>query len=321
MKVLRTPDERFVDLPGYPFAPNYIEIEDGEGGTLRVHYVDEGPRDACPVLLMHGEPSWSYLYRKMIPLIAAAGHRVIAPDLVGFGRSDKPAEKSDYSYTRHVRWVEQVVLGLDLTDVTLFGQDWGSIVGLAVAARNEQRFSRIVIANGGLPDPRRPEYMAAKITENSSNPAAFAQWQEYVASCDDLPMDQVLKGGSGMIDGVAQLALSDEEAACYLAPYPDPSFQAGPLTFPRLVLPQSADDDVFGTWVAAWEVLDRWNKPFLCMYGKADPVLGYFDEIFIESVPGAKGLAHRQFPNGGHFIQETEFEALAAGVNELIAST
>ncbi|MCX6390001.1 MAG: alpha/beta fold hydrolase, partial [Solirubrobacterales bacterium] len=155
MKTLRTPDSQFENLSGYPFAPHYVEIDDGEGGTLRMHYVDEGPSDANPVVLLHGQPTWSYLYRKMIPGLVAAGHRVIAPDLVGFGRSDKPTEKSDYTYTRHVDWIERFFLAADINHATLFAQDWGSIAGLAAVTRHPERFDRIVIANGGLPDPRK----------------------------------------------------------------------------------------------------------------------------------------------------------------------
>ena len=322
MESLRTPDECFADLPGYPFEPHYVEIDDGDGGTLRMHYVDEGPRDAAPILLMHGEPAWSYLYRKMIPPLAAAGHRVIALDLVGFGRSDKPALRSDYTYTRHVAWVERALLALDLSAATFFGQDWGSIVGLAVVARNEDRFERIVIANGALPDPRKAEAMG-KALSTSSNPDAFGMWQRAVAALDEMDVAELMGkstlNGVG-VPGINPPPISDEEAAAYAAPYPSKELQGGVLAFPALGTPQGDDDDVFGTWVAAWDVLERWTKPFLCLYGKADPVLGFFDRVFIEHVPGAAGQPHQQFEGIGHFIQEEKPDELVAAINSLIAS-
>ena len=322
MESLRTPDECFADLPGWDFEPHYVDVDDGDGGTLRMHYVDEGPRDAAPILLMHGEPAWSYLYRRMIGPLAAAGHRVIALDLVGFGRSDKPALRSDYTYTRHVAWVERAVLALDLRNATFFGQDWGSIVGLAVVARNEERFDRIVIANGGLPDPRKAEAIG-KALSTSSNPGAFVQWQQAVAALDELDVAELM--GKATLNGVGTPGivpppLTDAEAAAYAAPYPDRSFQGGVLAFPALASPQGDSDDVYGTWIAAWDVLERWTKPFLCLYGKADPVLGYFDDVFIANVPGAAGQPHQTFPDTGHFVQEEQPEALVAAIDALISA-
>ncbi|MFM9023453.1 MAG: haloalkane dehalogenase, partial [Solirubrobacterales bacterium] len=193
MESVRTPDERFANLPGYPFEPRYVEIPDGEGGTLRMHYVEEGPADGEVILLLHGEPTWSYLYRRMIPGLAAAGHRVIAPDLIGFGRSDKVVGRENYSYTRHVSWVEAFIEALDLRGITLFGQDWGSIVGLAVATRMEDRFARIVMANGALADPRRMERMV-EVLRDSPMPEALAAWQAFVAAADELDVARVEAG-------------------------------------------------------------------------------------------------------------------------------
>lgn len=322
METVRTPDERFADLPGYPFEPNYVEIDDGEGGSLRMHYVEEGPADGDVILLLHGEPTWSYLYRKMIPGLAAAGHRVIAPDLVGFGKSDKVVGRENYSYTRHVHWVEAFVEALDLRGITLFGQDWGSIVGLAVATRMEDRFDRIVMANGTIADPRRMERMV-QVLQDSPMPEAFAAWQAFVAAADELDVAMIMAGGPEGADPIPGFdpGLTPEEAAAYQAPYPDPSHQGGVLAFPALMRPQGEDDDVYGIWTAAWEVLDRWEKPFLCLYGKLDPMIGHFDAVFIESVPGTKGLPHQEFAEAGHFIQEEEPEALVAAINDLIAST
>jgi haloalkane dehalogenase len=320
MKFLRTPDARFANLPGWPFAPHYLEVDDGEGGRLRMHYVDEGPRGAAPVLLLHGEPTWSYLYRKMIPGLVAAGHRVLAPDLVGFGRSDKPTEKRDYLYSRHVGWVEQWLRALDLRAATLFGQDWGSLVGLAVAARNEARFARIVMANGGLPDPRKAQRMMQVTLASSPDPGAFTRWQAFAAAATSLDLADLIAGGGGL-EGIAPglgMPVSPAEAAAYAAPFPDASYQAGALVFPSLIAPRDAADDVYPTLMATWDVLERWEKPFLCLYGKADPILGHFDEIFREFVPGTRGLPHQTFPKAGHFVQEFEPEALVRAVDGLI---
>jgi haloalkane dehalogenase len=317
MKALRTPDERFANLPGWPFAPRYVEVDDGEGGRLRMHYVDEGAREAAPVLLLHGEPTWGYLYRKMIPGLVAAGHRVLVPDLVGFGRSDKPTQKSDYRYSRHVGWVEQWLQALDLAGATFFGQDWGSLIGLAVVARNERRFERIVMANGGLPDPRKLARIAAVTLASSPDPGAFTRWQAFAAAAKELDLARLVAAFDEVARGLS-MPLSRAEAAAYAAPFPDASYQAGALVFPALVAPQAPDDDVLAVLMATWDVLERWEKPFLCLYGKADPVLGHFDEIFREYVPGTRGLPHQAFPNAGHFIQEFEPEALVAAIDALI---
>jgi haloalkane dehalogenase len=318
MKALRTPDARFGNLPGWHFAPHYVEVDDGEGGRLRMHYVDEGPRDAAPIALLHGEPTWSYLYRKMIPGLVAAGHRVLAPDLIGFGRSDKPTRKSDYRYSRHVGWVEGWLRALDLHRATLFGQDWGSLIGLAGAARHEARFERIVMANGGLPDPRKLERMMAVTLAESPDPGSFPRWQAFAAAASELDLAPFLSGGFDAIAPGLTMPITKAEAAGYAAPFPDASYQAGALVFPALVAPTAPDDDVLQVLMATWDVLAHWEKPFLCLYGKADPVLGHFDKIFQEFVPGTRGLPHRTFPKAGHFIQEFEPEALVASIDALI---
>jgi len=202
-----------------------------------MHYVDEGPPAAAPVLLLHGEPTWSYLYRKMIPGLVAAGHRVIAPDLVGFGRSDKPTAKSDYTCSRHVGWVERLLLAPDLRRVTFVGQDWGSLVGLAVVARNESRADRIVMANGPLPDPRKAAHIMVVTLASSPDPGAFARWQAYAARATELDLARLYAGGFDEIMPGLSISLSDAEAAAYAAPFPDASYQAGALVFPALVAP------------------------------------------------------------------------------------
>jgi haloalkane dehalogenase len=323
MKSLRTPDECFADIPDYPFEPNYVEISDGEGGTLRVHYVDEGPRDANPIVLMHGEPTWSFLYRKMIPPLAAAGYRVIAIDLVGFGKSDKPSERSDYLFVRHVDWIDQVFTKLNLSNATFFGQDWGSIVGLTVVMKHAESFDRIVIANGGLPDPRKASVIAEAM-QTSANPKAFLMWQKMVAATDDLDAAMCVRGAGDdgtAIPGIHYVPLSAEDAAAYRAPFPDRTFQGGMLAFPALANTGREGDDIMAAWMQAWDVLDHWHKPFLCLYGKQDPVLGWYDIVFKQTVPGAAGQPHQVFEDAGHFIQEEKADQLAAAVLAFIAAS
>jgi haloalkane dehalogenase len=316
MRALRTPDARFAALPGYPFAPHYATLADSEGGTLRVHYVDEGPRAARPVLLLHGEPTWSYLYRKMIPGLVARGHRVLVPDLVGFGRSDKPAQKSDYSYVRHVGWMRSWLLQLDLSGAVFFGQDWGSLIGLALVAQEPARFRGVVIANGALPDPAHPERMLA-VRSRAPDPDSFSRWQAFAASSSKLDCGDLIANGIAALGGDMRLDLSAAEQAAYDAPFPDASYQAGALVFPSLIDPDKLGAEGIGTLASAWRVFERWEKPFLTAYGKADPVLGWFDELFQQHVPGARGQKHRAFPKGTHFIQEEEPAALVDAIDEV----
>ena len=222
MESLRTPDERFANLPGFPFEPHYTNILSGDGGTLRMHFVDDGPSEATPVLMLHGEPSWSYLYRKMVPIITGAGHRAVAPDLIGFGRSDKPAEKSDYTFQRHVDWLKSFIEQLGLTDITLFGQDWGSLIGLRIAAEDPNRFARIAIGNGGLP------------TGDQTPGEAFLRWQQFSQESPAFDIGRIVQGGTAT-------TLTDEVVAAYAAPFPDDSFKAGARIFPSLV-PTKPDD-------------------------------------------------------------------------------
>jgi haloalkane dehalogenase len=316
MDALRTPDARFASLPGYPFAPRYLEVADGDGGTLRVHYLDEGPRDGRPVLLLHGEPTWSYLYRKMIPGLVARGFRALAPDLVGFGKSDKPTRPADYTYPRHVAWMRAWLTQVDLRDAIFFGQDWGSLIGLALVAQEEARFAGVVIANGALPDPAHMERMLAA-RGAARDPEAFSRWQAYAAEQRSLDCGAIVGRGLPAIGGGMDTGLSDGERAAYDAPFPDASYQAGALVFPSLVNPDKLGAEGVHTLVSAWRVFERWEKPFLTAFGKADPVLGWFDAVFQAHVPGAKGRAHRAFPKGTHFIQEQEPEALVEAIAEV----
>jgi haloalkane dehalogenase len=294
MKTLRTPDERFADLPGFPFEPHYAEIPDGDepGGTLRVHYLDEGPRDAAPILLMHGEPSWCYLYRKMIPILVDAGHRVVAPDLVGFGRSDKPTETSDYTYARHVAWMEAVLIDhLDLTGATFFGQDWGGLVGLRVVTANPERFERIIVGNTGLP------------TGDGKISDAFLAWQKF---SQETPVFDV----GFLVNAATVTELSAAEIAAYDAPFPDDSYKAGARIFPTLV-PTSPDDPAATANRAAWEVLEAWDKPLITCFSDSDPVTAGGERVFQQRVPGAAGQPHVTTTNAAHFFQEDAAEQLA----------
>lgn len=299
MNILRTPDERFAGLPDYPFAPNYHEV-----GTdrLRVHYVDEGPRDAAPVLLLHGEPTWSYLYRKMIPQLVAAGHRVVAPDLVGFGKSDKPSEQRDYTYARHVAWMTEALFdGLRLRGITLFGQDWGGLIGLRLLAAEPERFARVVMSNTGLPTGERPLSKA------------FMAWQKFSQTAPEFPIGALVNGGS-------LTTLSDAEIAAYDAPFPDDTYKAGARILPSLV-PTSADDPSHHDNMQAWRVLEQFERPFLCCFGDGDPITKGGDAVFMQRVPGAANQPHVTVAGGGHFIQEDKGAELASLINDFIRRT
>ncbi|RLE24179.1 MAG: haloalkane dehalogenase [Actinobacteria bacterium] len=300
MKAIRTPDERFQNLSGYPFDPHYVEISDGDGGMLRVHYLDEGPADAAPVLLMHGEPSWSYLYRHMIPLLVEAGHRVIAPDLVGFGRSDKPTEMSDYTYARHVEWMRELLFDhLDLANITYFGQDWGGLVGLRLVAANPDRYARVAIGNTGLP-----------IGHGEPN-EAFLAWQKFSQESPVFPIGQI-------INGATTNDLTPDVAAGYDAPFPDDAFMAGARIFPSLV-PTSTDDPASADNVVAWESLAQFDKPFLLCFSDQDAVTKGGDAPFLAKVPGAVGQPHVTIKGGGHFLQEDCGPELAKVLIDFIA--
>ncbi|MCW2784828.1 MAG: haloalkane dehalogenase [Marmoricola sp.] len=279
MDTLRTPDERFADLPDYPFAAHYAEI--GEG--LRMHYVDEGPPDAAPVLMLHGEPSWSYLYRSMVPVFADGGMRALAPDLIGFGKSDKPTRLDDYSYQRHMDWLTTWMESLDLTGITLICQDWGSLLGLRLAAENPDRFARIVVANGFLP------------TGDTDPGFAFKVWRGFATYSPLLPVGRIVATGT-------KRKLSGAERAAYDAPYPSSRYKAGARAFPRLV-PTSPTDPAAPANRLAWDALGAWQKPFLTLFGYADPILGKADKPLQEHVPGAAGQPHARLA-GSHFVQE-----------------
>lgn len=290
MEILRTPDARFAGLEGYPFEPHYLDVTAPGVAPLRMHYVDEGPRDGAPVLLLHGEPTWSYLYRSMIEPLTAAGRRVLAPDLIGFGRSDKPAAIGDYTYQRHVEWITSWLNQLDLRGVTAVVQDWGSLIGLRVAAENPDRFSHLFIANGFLSTADRPA------------PPAFRLWRAFAR------YTPVFSAG-WLVDRATVKPVPAAVRAGYDAPFPGKRYQAGARAFPQLV-PTSPDDPAVPACRAAWEVLGRWEKPVLCVFGENDPILGKADQPLIAHIPGAAGQPHARI-TAGHFIQEDAGPELA----------
>lgn len=295
MEVVRTPDARFENLADYPFAPRYVEV----GNGLRMHYVDEGPADAAPVLMLHGEPSWSYLYRKMIPPVAAAGCRVVAPDLIGFGRSDKPTRIDDYTYQRHMDWLGAFVEALDLSETTLVCQDWGSLLGLRYAAENEARFARITVGNGMLP------------TGDITPPKAFKYWKLFALYSPWFPIARIVNTGT-------RRDLTKEELCAYNAPFPSGRYKAGTRAFPRLV-PTTPDDPASAANRRAWEVLDRWQKPFLTCFSSGDPIMRGGDRYMQKRIPGCEGQPHATL-RGGHFLQEDSGPEWAERIVDWIAA-
>lgn len=285
--VYRTPDDRFTGLPDFPFEPHYCELASG----LRVHYIDEGPRDGRPVLMMHGEPSWCFLYRKMIPPVAAAGFRVLAPDLIGFGKSDKPTSKGDYTYARHVAWMQEWFEALDLRDVILACQDWGSLVGLRLVAAMPDRFAGVVLSNGGLPEGQDP-------------PAAFAAWRRFSRWSPVFPI-------GGILQRATKRDLSPAEIAAYDAPFPTRASKAGARIFPSLV--PLGPNEAVPDQKHAWAVLETFDKPFTCAFSDGDPITRGGDAAFRERVPGAAKGSHRTL-KGGHFIQEDDPDGFVAAI-------
>jgi haloalkane dehalogenase len=297
MVTLRTPDSCFEGLEGFDFQPHYVEIDDPDFAALRIHYLDAGPSAGPIILCLHGEPTWSYLYRKMIPVFVAAGFRVLAPDLVGFGRSDKLSEREDYSYERHVRWIKDWLTAVDAKDITLLGQDWGGLIGLRLVAENPELFARVSISNTGLP------------TGDQSFGEAFLKWRAFSQSDPEFDIGYIVNlfGRGDLYEG---------EVAAYRAPFPDDSFKAGARQFPMLVPAEpnnvAADDNR-----RAWQSLMQWQKPFLLCFSDGDPITNGADKAFLKLVPGTKGQPHITL-KGRHFIQEEDGENWARAVVEWI---
>jgi haloalkane dehalogenase len=306
--VYRTPDDRFADLADFPYAPNYMQI-----GDYRVHYLDEGPRDAPPVLLIHGEPTWSYLFRNMIPVLTAAGHRVIAPDLVGFGKSDKPASEDDYSHQLQVDVMRELVQRLELQDATYFGQDWGGLVGLRVVADEPERFPRVVVSNTGLPAAdgimawlayplfKLAVWWTGEVTyEELEAEVSFPRWVAYSYYVDELPIGKIMQFMGG----------AESTAAAYEAPFPDPSYKAGAQIMPYLVPSELAQNE------AAWQILEAAGIAFLVAFTDSDPITAGGESVFMERIPGAQKVT---INGAGHFVQEDAGPQLAALINDFIA--
>jgi haloalkane dehalogenase len=302
MDILRTPDSRFDGLPDFDLEPHDVDVPRGDGsGSLRVGYVAAGPADGPVVVCLHGEPTWSFLYRKVIAVVADAGCRVIAPDLVGFGRSDKPADVADHTYARHVEWMRAALFGaLDLRDVTLVGQDWGGLIGLRLLAENPDRFARVVAANTGLPDGRH------------EMPPVWHQFRETVANAPTLDVGRFVASG-------CRVPLDPAVVAAYDAPFPDETYKAGPRAMPQLV-PLSPDDPGAIGNQRAWEVLTTLTTPFLCAFSDGDPITGPMASILPSLIPGAAGQPHTTIRGAGHFLQEDAGEELGRVVADFVRS-
>ena len=293
MQILSTPDDCFSNLKDYNFKPNYVQIDD-----LRMHYLDEGKPSGKVILLMHGEPTWSYLYRKIIPILSNEGYRVLAPDLIGFGKSDKPAELTDYSYKNHVEWITKFIQKLDLQNITLFCQDWGGLIGLRVAAENEERFAGIIASNTGLPTGDQPPSKA------------FKQWQEFSQTVPVFPTGSIVSGG-------CFTTLSAEEIAAYDAPFPEEKYKAAARIFPKLV-PTTPDDPASEDNRKAWMNLMNWKKPFLTCFSDSDPITKGGDMVLQGIIPGTKGQPHTTIEKAGHFIQEDKPSELAKIISDFM---
>ncbi len=298
--VLRTPDARFENLENWPYAPNYRQV-----GDIRLHYVDVGPPDGETLLLIHGEPTWSYLFRKMIPTLTAAGYRVVAPDLPGFGRSDKFTDEDAYSYPMQVEYMLELVRALDLNNVTFFGQDWGGLIGLRVVAAAPDRFARVVVSNTGLPAANGLQgflgyplfklavwWEGALTFEELRADLTFPRWVAYSYHVEDLPIGQIMSflGGSKGVQ------------TAYEAPFPDQRYKAAAQIMPYLVPSQLRENE------AAWSVFENWDKPFLVAFTDSDPITRGGEQAFLDRVPGAVNV---QIRGAGHFVQEDAGPALA----------
>ena len=288
MRVLRTPEHRFADLPDFAFPPHYATVAHG----LRMAYVEAGPAGGQPVLLLHGEPTWSFLYRRVIPILADAGLRVIAPDLAGFGRSDKPADVTDHTYGRHVEWVRSFAFdALDLRGVTVVGHDWGGLIGLRVATENADRIGRIVATNTGLP------------TGDQQMPEVWLRFRNAVRTAPVLDVARLVRSG-------CRSTVPPEVLAAYDAPFPDETYKAAPRAMPNLV-PTTPDDPASAANRAAWHRLSTWNKPFLVAFSDRDPITSAMGPVLQRVVPGAESVT---IAGGGHFVQEDAGEQLAVAI-------
>lgn len=300
MKILRTPIENFENLKDYNFDANYLEIPitkdpSADSSVIRMHYLDENKDSSKIVLLMHGEPSWSYLYRHMIPILVKAGMRVVVPDLIGFGKSDKFSEKSDYTYEKHIIWTTNIITHLKISNITLFAQDWGGLIGMRLVANNPGLFNGMILSNTGLPIGK------------GATPA-FESWKTFSQTVENFNSGRIVNGG-------CLKKLSDEEIAAYNAPFPDESYKACARQFPTLV-PMNSDDHSVNENIQAWEELKKFNKPTLTLFGSEDKVFLGGEKIIQKLIPGAKNMDHKLI-KAGHFSQEDQPQELVNGIIDL----
>jgi len=296
MDLLRTPEDRFASLPDFPFAPRTVDV-----GGPRMAWVEAGAANAPVVLCLHGEPSWSFLYRNLLPEFASAGLRAVAPDLIGFGRSDKPSRREDYTYQRHLDWLRAFIESQGLAGITLLCQDWGGLLGLRLATELPERFARVVAANTFLPTGDQPM------------PKAFFRWRDFSQSTPQFDVGAIVSKGCAT-------PLSPEVVAAYDAPFPDETYKEGARQFPMLV-PATPDDPQTVANRRAWEVLGAWTKPFLTAFSDQDPITRGGDAVFQAIVPGAQGRAHVTLEGGGHFLQEDLPGPLAKTVIDFVRAT
>ena len=297
MEILRTPEDRFANLPDYPFHPHYLTIKDRQDDVaIRIHCIDEGDSASQSVLMLHGEPSWSFLYRKMVTPFVQTGYRVVAPDLPGFGKSDKPAKRTDYTYARHVGWLQDWLRAMDLNNIVLICQDWGGLIGMRLVADEPHRFARVVTTNTMLP------------TGDHGPGDAFLQWQKFSQEVPVFPAGQIVSRGT-----VSDL--SDAVIAAYDAPFPEESYKEAARQFPLLV-PIVPDDPESQANRDAWKVLMGFEKPWLCAFSDSDPVTAGGAPVIQKLIPGCQGQPHTTLQDGGHFIQEDCGEELSRVVLE-----
>ena len=356
MKILRTPDSCFEDLTDYPFKPHYTTIKTHDGQDLRIHHIDEGPRDGAVVLCIHGQPVWSYLYRKMIPYLTAAGLRVICPDLVGYGKSDKPAAREDYTYERQVEWMGAWLEQNNFSGITFFGQDWGGLIGLRLVAAYSERFANVVIGNTGLPyNPDVPQALVDEVEDyrantptptlfsmtkelrslswggEAANPARiFAVWQKFCWETAHLPIGLMLsmmteqqpafmKIAKALLHKLGMRApLPSSVAKAYDAPFPNAEYTMGPRAMPSQV-PSLPTSPSLEQQRLAWEFFDTFDKPFVCAFADDDPVTKGGDAIFLQRVPGTKGQPHTTIKGAGHFLQETRPKEVSQVIIDVVA--
>ena len=319
VEFVRTPEERFENLTGYNFKANYIDID-----GLRMHYLDEGPQDGEILLLLHGQPVWSYLYRKMIPILVNHGYRCIAPDMIGMGKSDKPIKEAYHTYDRHCELIFSLIQQLELKNITAFVQDWGSLIGTRLVGENPELFARLVLANGDLPlmtEETNPLYIPNPVVVNPKIKSIKSIAKYWLKGLPDMFQAWVLfclENTKNFIGEVMQQSTSNElskaEMAAYEAPFPSFIYMAGPRTLP------SMNVGLVGQQLPAWESLKRWEKPFISFIGLKDTLLGRpsIQEKWINSVPGAKGQDHEQFENANHFIQDDLGEIMAERTHQFI---